>query len=135
MYDIQSTATLKRSLSAGRLRSRVGSTVLLLGTCSLLTDISSEMVSAILPIYLVATLGFSPLQYGIVDCLYQGPVGTKLKVTCPIDVGGKKVTMTRFLTLVGEDRRSRRCVVAAVAFDRHEQIVVTVARHVGSSEG
>src|SRR5690349_24980796 len=72
MYEVQSTASVKRSLSAGRLRSRVGSTVLLLGTCSLLTDISSEMVSAILPIYLVATLGFSPLQYGVVDGLYQG---------------------------------------------------------------
>src|SRR4051794_18365654 len=30
------------------------------------------MVSAILPLYLVATLGFSPLQYGIVDGIYQG---------------------------------------------------------------
>jgi nitrate/nitrite transporter NarK len=46
--------------------------VLLLGTCSLLTDISSEMVSAVLPLYLVATLGFSPLQYGFIDGLYQG---------------------------------------------------------------
>jgi MFS family permease len=54
------------------LRERVGGTVLLLGTCSLLTDISSEMVSAILPLYLVATLGFSPLQYGVVDGIYQG---------------------------------------------------------------
>ena len=54
-------------MRSGRLRERVGGTVLLLGTCSLLTDISSEMVSAILPLYLVATLGFSPLQYGLVD--------------------------------------------------------------------
>jgi MFS family permease len=59
-------------MRAGGLRRRIGSTTLLLGTCSLLTDISSEMVAAILPIYLVATLGFSPLQYGIIDGLYQG---------------------------------------------------------------
>ncbi len=72
MYEVQGTSTLKRNLTAGRLKERVGGTVLLLGTCSLLTDISSEMVSAILPLYLVATLGFSPLQYGIVDGLYQG---------------------------------------------------------------
>jgi MFS family permease len=72
MYSVQSTTTLTRSLSAGRLKERVGTTVLLLGTCSLLTDISSEMVSAILPLYLVATLGFSPLQYGVIDGLYQG---------------------------------------------------------------
>lgn len=75
MYAVESTSTLRRArraLRAGRLRERVGGTVLLLGTCSLLTDISSEMVSAILPLYLVATLGFSPLQYGIVDGIYQG---------------------------------------------------------------
>jgi MFS family permease len=54
------------------LKQRVGGTVLLLGTCSLLTDISSEMVSAILPLYLVATLGFTPLQFGLIDGLYQG---------------------------------------------------------------
>src|SRR4051794_40925103 len=75
MYGVQSTTTLgraRRALRTGRLRDRVGGTVLLLGTCSLLTDISSEMVSAILPLYLVATLGFSPLQYGVVDGIYQG---------------------------------------------------------------
>jgi MFS family permease len=75
MYSVQSTAALgraRRAIGRGGLRARVGRTVLLLGTCSLLTDISSEMVAAILPIYLVSTLGFSPLQYGIVDGLYQG---------------------------------------------------------------
>jgi MFS family permease len=72
MYSVQDTTSLRRNLGTGRLKERVGGTVLLLGTCSLLTDISSEMVSAILPLYLVATLGFSPLQYGIVDGLYQG---------------------------------------------------------------
>lgn len=39
---------------------------------SLFTDISSEMVTTILPLYLVYTLGFSPLQFGIVDGLQQG---------------------------------------------------------------
>jgi MFS family permease len=75
VYAVESTSTLRRArraLRAGRLRERVGGTVLLLGACSLLTDISSEMVTAILPLYLVATLGFSPLQYGIIDGLYQG---------------------------------------------------------------
>ena len=50
----------------------MGSTVFLLGACSLLTDISSEMVAAVLPLYLVSTLGFAPLQVGIVDGIYQG---------------------------------------------------------------
>lgn len=46
--------------------------MLLLGTVSLLTDISSESVSAILPIYLTAVLGLTPLAYGFIDGLYQG---------------------------------------------------------------
>src|SRR3954451_24035085 len=72
MYSVQSSGALARNLTARGLRNRVGGTVLLLGTCSLLTDVSSEMVSAILPLYLVFTLGFTPLQYGVVDGIYQG---------------------------------------------------------------
>ena len=51
---------------------RVGGTVLALGTVSLLTDVSSEMVAAVLPVYLTLTLGLSPLAFGVVDGLYQG---------------------------------------------------------------
>jgi MFS family permease len=75
LYTVQSTSSLGRArhaLASGRLRQRVGPTVLLLGATSLLTDISSEMVAAILPLYLVSILGFSPLQYGVVDGIYQG---------------------------------------------------------------
>ena len=36
------------------------------------TDISSEMVVAVLPLYLVFGLGLSPVQFGVVDGLYQG---------------------------------------------------------------
>jgi MFS family permease len=72
MYSVQSSGALARNLTARGLKNRVGGTVLLLGTCSMLTDISSEMVSAILPLYLVFTLGFTPLQYGVVDGIYQG---------------------------------------------------------------
>jgi nitrate/nitrite transporter NarK len=43
-----------------------------LGITSLLTDVSSEMVSSILPVYLVLYLGMSPLAFGVVDGLYQG---------------------------------------------------------------
>ena len=53
-------------------RRGVGGTVVLLGLVSLLTDISSESVSAVLPLYLTAVLGLSPLAYGFVDGLYQG---------------------------------------------------------------
>lgn len=53
-------------------RRRVGSTVVLLGLVSLFTDISSESLSAVLPLYLTAVLGLSPLAYGFIDGLYQG---------------------------------------------------------------
>ncbi len=53
---------------------RVPGNVLALGTVSLITDISSEMVSAVLPVYLVFGLGVSLLAVGFVDGLYAGVV-------------------------------------------------------------
>jgi MFS family permease len=51
---------------------RTGSTVVLLGLVSLFTDVSSESVSAVLPLYLTVVVGLSPLAFGFVDGLYQG---------------------------------------------------------------
>ena len=51
---------------------RVSRNVVNLGLTSLFTDISSEMISAILPLYLVFFLRLTPLEYGFVDGLYQG---------------------------------------------------------------
>jgi MFS family permease len=69
---------LRAVVAAARSRSRaaalptVSRTVLLLGLTSLFTDISSEMVATILPLYLVFRLGFTPLEFGVIDGLYQG---------------------------------------------------------------
>jgi MFS family permease len=43
-----------------------------IGLTSLLTDISSEMVAAVLPVYLYSVLQLSALQVGFLDGLYQG---------------------------------------------------------------
>jgi MFS family permease len=51
---------------------RVSSTVFLLGMVSLLTDVSSESVSSVLPLYLTAVVGLSPVAYGFLDGVYQG---------------------------------------------------------------
>jgi len=76
MYQFSdSTALLRghrRLLSRGRAEPAVSRTVVLLGLTSLLTDISSEMVVAVLPLYLVAIGGFSPLAFGVIDGLYNG---------------------------------------------------------------
>ncbi|MCX5192740.1 MFS transporter [Streptomyces sp. NBC_00249] len=53
-------------------RAALAPTVLALGTVSLITDISSEMVTAVLPLYLVAGLGLSPLGFGLLDGVYNG---------------------------------------------------------------
>ena len=56
----------------GRTAGRVATTVVLLGVVSMFTDISSEMVAAVLPLYLTTHVGLGYLAYGFVDGLYQG---------------------------------------------------------------
>ena len=51
---------------------QVSPTVWKLGFTSLLTDISSEMVSSVLPVYFVLHLGFSAMQFGFLDGVFQG---------------------------------------------------------------
>ncbi|GAB3877587.1 MFS transporter [Kibdelosporangium lantanae] len=67
MY-IASVAPTKTKISL----SRVSGNVVALGMVSLVTDISSEMVTAVLPLYLVLGLGLNPLQFGLLDGLYAG---------------------------------------------------------------
>ncbi|MEV6208851.1 MFS transporter [Kitasatospora sp. NPDC051914] len=56
----------------GRRAAAVPGTVLALGAVSLITDVSSEMVSAVLPLYVVAGLGLSPLGFGLLDGINNG---------------------------------------------------------------
>ncbi|WP_375422901.1 MFS transporter [uncultured Friedmanniella sp.] len=65
---------MKQGEQQGR-RSRlrgVPRTVLALGMVSFFTDVSSESVVAVLPLYVTAVLGMSPLAYGFLDGVYQG---------------------------------------------------------------
>lgn len=50
----------------------VAPNVWFLGLTSLLTDLSSEMVASVLPMYLVLHLNLSPLAFGTLDGLYHG---------------------------------------------------------------
>ena len=102
MYQIDAVAALRQT--ARTLRGRpswphVSRNVVALGFTSLLTDVSSEMVATVLPIYLVLYLGLTPLQFGLVDGLYHG--------------------MTALLRLAGgfaSDRTRRDKEVAAVGY-------------------
>jgi MFS family permease len=87
---------------AGRLRSLVPvvhRTVWALGITSLLTDVSSEMVASILPMYLVLELGMRPLAFGIIDGMYQGVAA-----------------LVRVLAGVVSDRRGRYKEAAATGY-------------------
>jgi MFS family permease len=54
-----------------RLAGRVPGTVVVLGVVSLLTDISTEMVTAVLPLFVTVGLGLSPLAFGVLDSFFQ----------------------------------------------------------------
>lgn len=60
-------------LRPGRLTGRgLAANVFALGAVSLATDVSAEMVTAVLPVYFVLTLQFGPAVYGVLDGLYTG---------------------------------------------------------------
>ncbi|GAA4953883.1 MFS transporter [Yinghuangia aomiensis] len=102
MY-LSSSRSQDTATGIGRTGPRTGAAitgnVIALGLVSLVTDISSEMVTAVMPVYLVAGLGLSILQFGFLDGLYSG--------------------VTVFLRLAGghiADRFAARKTVAATGY-------------------
>ncbi len=82
-----------------RVKGKVPGTVIALGTVSLLTDISAEMITAFMPVYLLFTLQMGYAQFGILDGVYTGA--------------------TAVLRLVGghvSDRTHRHKAIAAVGY-------------------
>jgi MFS family permease len=55
-----------------RQQRRIPAAVIAFGVVSLLTDVSSEAVAAVLPLYITVVLGMGPLAYGFIDGIYQG---------------------------------------------------------------
>jgi predicted MFS family arabinose efflux permease len=74
MYVADSGAATEArgALRPGSRSAAIAPTVIALGAVSLITDVSSEMITAVLPIYLVAGLGLSPLGFGLLDGVYNG---------------------------------------------------------------
>ena len=76
MYQIESSSqvlkTGRKLLTWRPSRLRVSANVLFLGLTSLFTDISSEMVTTVLPLYVLVNLNLSPMAFGVVDGLYLG---------------------------------------------------------------
>jgi MFS family permease len=106
MYQVESAQVVvgrrgRKARAGGRtsVREHIGRTVLLLGTTSLLTDVSSEMVSTILPIFVVFGMGATALQFGIIDGIYQGATA-----------------LMRLLAGVTADRKGRHKPVAVTGY-------------------
>lgn len=91
--------TKDASLHDGALRRVATGNVLALGLVSLFTDVSAEMVTAVLPAYLVLGLHLSLAQYGVLDGLYTGATA-----------------LTRLLGGHLADRFRRRKVVALAGY-------------------
>lgn len=74
MYLTDRAAPARRNAAGapGRRAPAIAPVVLALGAVSLVTDVSSEMVTAVLPLYLVSGLGLSPLGFGALDGVYNG---------------------------------------------------------------
>ncbi len=76
MYQSQANADRRQHSSSLRATllglGTVPRNVVLLGVTSMLTDMSSEMVVAVLPVYALYFLHLSPAAFGVVDGLQQG---------------------------------------------------------------
>ena len=70
--ELAPTATEPARPRSWRVWRSVSPTVWYLGITSLLTDLSSEMVASVLPVFLVVQLNLSPLAFGALDGLYNG---------------------------------------------------------------
>ncbi|MGO1885425.1 MAG: MFS transporter [Citricoccus sp.] len=69
LAEVRGTETTPASRRAAF---RVAPTVIALGMVSLLTDVSSEAVAAVLPLYVTGALGLSMVAYGFLEGLHQG---------------------------------------------------------------
>jgi len=85
--------------------------IILLGITSLLTDISSEMIYPLLPIYLVQTLGVSPVILGFIEGIseslaslvkvFSGYFSDKIKSRKPLTIWGySSSTAGKFLLCI-----------------------------------
>jgi MFS family permease len=76
MYQVSDASSLlrarKRLLGRESVGPGVSRTVVLLGLTSLFTDVASEMVVTVLPLYLVYVGQFSPVAFGFVDGIQRG---------------------------------------------------------------
>ncbi len=142
MYQVEAWSALRgarRDAGSGFRWRHVSRTVWALGFTSLFTDVSSEMVATVLPVYLVLYLGLTPFQFGIVDGLYHG-VTALLRLASGVAVDRTGRSKEIALAGYGASAVSRLGMLAAgaswpliagvVAFDRAAKGARAVPRDV-----
>ena len=142
MYQVEAWSALRRArrdARGGLGWPHVSGTVWALGFTSLFTDVSSEMVATVLPVYLVLYLGLTPFQFGIVDGLYHG-VTALLRLASGVAVDRTGRSKEIALAGYGASAASRLAMLAAgaswpliagvVAFDRAAKGARAVPRDV-----
>ena len=142
MYQVETWSALRRvrrDARGGFGWRHVSGTVWALGFTSLFTDVSSEMVATVLPVYLVLYLGLTPFQFGIVDGLYHG-VTALLRLASGVAVDRTGRSKEIALAGYGASAVSRLAMLAAgaswpliagvVAFDRAAKGARAVPRDV-----
>src|SRR5689334_19982518 len=65
-------STNKATALAAEVPFRLSPVILWLGIVSMVTDVSSESVTAILPLYVTGFLGLSTIAFGFIDGINQG---------------------------------------------------------------
>jgi MFS family permease len=97
--DSRGATEARGLLRPGPRAAAIAPTVIALGAVSLITDVSAEMITAVLPLYLVAGLGLSPLGFGLLDGVYNG-------FSAVVRLAGGHLA----------DRRGRHKTVAAIGY-------------------
>lgn len=110
--------------------------IILLGITSLLTDISSEMVYPILPLFLVTTLGASPVVLGLIEGIaemlasmlkvFSGYFSDKIKTRRPFTIFGYAISALGKLFLYISTGWT--CVLIARVTDRFGKGIRTAPR-------
>jgi MFS family permease len=141
VYQIEAWSAVRTAWREPRIGDQVSTVsfnVIALGLTSLLTDVSSEMIASILPLFLVTYLGLTPMHLGMIDGLSHaatallriagGWTADRFDRCKPVAAAGYAISLAaRALLLIGQGALA---VAAGLAIDRLGKGIRTAPRDV-----